>query len=105
MGLRDVVTQLPVPIYLHPDDRTLYDGLPEQVALWFGVEWPAPPPPDRALAHGDVVRVGNCLRCAARAWAQPRQCGVRGPRAAIAGDAIFAGSIGRVDLPAATSTR
>ncbi|HEY2825822.1 MAG TPA: MBL fold metallo-hydrolase [Gemmatimonadales bacterium] len=100
LGVRDVIASLPVPIGLHPADRSLYDQLPEQAETWFGVRWPAPPAPDVVLQHGDTVQVGQ--------WAfevrhvpghSPGSVAFVGHGVAIAGDAVFAGSIGRVDLP------
>ena len=52
-GFRDT----PVPIYLHPADRVLYDRSPAQAAM-FGLTMEAPPPPDHELADGGSVAVG-----------------------------------------------
>jgi glyoxylase-like metal-dependent hydrolase (beta-lactamase superfamily II) len=101
LGVRAVVAHTPVPIYLHPADRALYDRLPEQAALWFDASSiQAPPPPDHALAHGDTVRVGAFdFEVRHVPGHSPGSVAFVGHGSAIVGDALFAGSIGRTDLP------
>ena len=100
MGVRAVVERIPVPVYLHPEDRFLYDRLPRQVEQWYGVEWPAAPTPDRTLAHGDSVRVGQFAFDVRHVPGHsPGSVAFVGHGLAIAGDALFQGSIGRADLP------
>jgi hydroxyacylglutathione hydrolase len=93
-----------VPVYLHPDDQFLYERAVQQGAM-FGLRVQQPPPVDvfydlSPLAIGDLeVRVhhtpghcpgGVCL-----------QIGKKGEpaRHLFVGDTLFAGSIGRTDLP------
>lgn len=88
------------PVYLHPADRVLYDHVPEQ-ALAFGL---APgerlPEPDKALAHGDVLCVGELeFRVRHAPGHSPGSVVFEGPGAVFAGDVLFQGSIGRTDLP------
>jgi glyoxylase-like metal-dependent hydrolase (beta-lactamase superfamily II) len=88
------------PVYLHPADRVLYDHIPEQ-ALAFGLP-PGErlPEPDRALAHGDVLRVGELeFRVRHAPGHSPGGVVFEGAGAAFAGDVLFQGSIGRTDLP------
>lgn len=100
LGVRDVVAARPAPIFLHPADRPLYDRLPEQALAWFGAEWPAPPPPDRSLEHGDVVRVGQFpFEVRYVPGHSPGSVAFVGHGVVIGGDALFQGSIGRTDLP------
>ena len=105
LGVADAKAALAAPIWLHPDDRFLYDGLVEQGRL-FGVSLrPAPPVdafyrPSEALHFGDYqVDVlptpghspgGVCLAIGAAASDR---------RELFVGDTLFAGSIGRTDLP------
>jgi glyoxylase-like metal-dependent hydrolase (beta-lactamase superfamily II) len=89
-----------VPVWLHPADRPLYDGAADQGA-WLGVRAPPPPPPpDRELAHGDTLALGS-LTFEVRhvPGHSPGSVAFVGHGVAFVGDAVFAGSVGRVDLP------
>lgn len=99
MGVRRVKTETGAPIYLHPADRPLYDAVVAQAAA-FGVLAEPQPPPDAAWVHGDVARVGN-LAFAVRHTPghSPGSVTFIGNGVAIGGDVLFAGSIGRTDLP------
>ena len=93
------------PVVLHSDDRPLYDAVVEQ-GFAFGFRVERQPPPDRFYAAGDVFRFG---RYEVRAHHTPGHSPggvcleVAGPDLArpvlIVGDTLFAGSIGRTDLP------
>jgi len=97
---------LNVPIHLHADDQFLYDAAPEQ-ARFFGLRLNAPlPRVDRYYSSGEVIDVGQCE---VRPHHTPGHCpggvclqiGERGQpaRDLFVGDTLFAGSIGRTDLP------
>ena len=47
-----------VPIYLHPEDETLYQNLPIQ-AERFGLQYPPAPPIDHYLEEGQELQVGH----------------------------------------------
>lgn len=102
-GIPAVRAALPdVPIYLHPDDRMLYDAAPEQ-ARAFGMPVPVLPEPDVALVAGDSLAFGEMIRLAV-AMAPGHAPGHvilvdEAGAQALVGDVIFAGSIGRTDLP------
>ena len=99
MGVAAVREATGAPVYLHPADRPLYDNLPAQ-ALWFGLRLPAPPPPDHDLAHGDRLRLGDVeLEVRHVPGHSPGHVVLVGPGCALVGDVVFAGSIGRTDLP------
>ncbi|HET7296648.1 MAG TPA: MBL fold metallo-hydrolase, partial [Gemmatimonadales bacterium] len=88
-----------VPVYLHPGDRVLYDHTVEQ-ALAFGMRAEHLPPPDRALAHGDVLSVGGLTwRVRHVPGHSPGSVAFEGHGVAFVGDVLFQGSIGRTDLP------
>ena len=99
MGIPRLLAEMPLPIYLHPADRRLYDGVPTQGAA-FDIRAEPLPPPDRAWAHGDVARVGG-LEFAVRHTPghSPGSVTFAGHGVALSGDVLFAGSIGRTDLP------
>jgi glyoxylase-like metal-dependent hydrolase (beta-lactamase superfamily II) len=99
LGVPRVAAETGVPVWLHPADRPLYDAVPEQAA-WFGLHAPALPPPDRALAHGDTVRVGDVTFGVRHTPGHsPGSVSFVGPGVVLGGDVLFAGSIGRTDLP------
>ena len=99
LGVRRVVQATGAPVYLHPDDRRLYDGAAAQGA-WFGLKVEPPPAPERELAHGDRVGIGG-LEFEVRhvPGHSPGSVAFVGHGIALVGDAVFAGSVGRVDLP------
>jgi hydroxyacylglutathione hydrolase len=99
VGVGGVVDATGVPVYLHPDDRPLYDGV-EQQGAWLGVGAEKPPPPNRELANGDTLGVGMCSFEVRHAPGHsPGGVAFVGSGIVIVGDTLFAGSIGRTDLP------
>jgi hydroxyacylglutathione hydrolase len=98
-------------IILHAADEPLYDGLPEQPALlgiprgqWraLGFEYEAPPRVDRHWVDGEVYEVGSLsfqvLHCPGHTPGHVVLFETH-ERIAFVGDCLFAGSIGRTDLP------
>jgi glyoxylase-like metal-dependent hydrolase (beta-lactamase superfamily II) len=100
LGVGRVAAETGVPIWLHPADRQLYDAVPEQ-AQWFGMGLETKPPaPERSFAHGDTVRVGNVgFDVRHTPGHSPGSVCLIGHGVALVGDVLFAGSIGRTDLP------
>ena len=87
------------PIYLHPADAPLYAAAPEQ-ALAFGVEIETPPEPDQELQDGQVLQIGAAqLEVRHTPGHSPGHVCLIGDGFALVGDCVFAGSIGRTDLP------
>lgn len=90
-----------VPIHMHPADAPLYERAAMQAA-YYGLPFEDPPPVDIALADGDVLRVGaaafEVLHTPGHA---PGHCVFVADGLLLAGDLLFAGSIGRTDLPLA----
>lgn len=88
-----------VPIYLHPLDRGLYDRADRQAAA-YGLPFEQPPAPDRELAEGDTLTVGSftfdVMHVPGHA---PGHVIFHRDDVAFVGDLVFAGSIGRTDLP------
>ena len=100
VGVAIVAAETRVPIWLHPADRQLYDAVPQQAA-WFGLDLPGRlPSPTRDFAHGDTVCVGSRTFAVRHAPGHsPGSVCLIAPGVALTGDVLFAGSIGRTDLP------
>jgi hydroxyacylglutathione hydrolase len=100
LGVPKIVQETGVSVWLHSADRPLYDAVPEQAA-WFGLAAPQGlPAPDRDMVHGEQLQVGD-LRFDVRhaPGHSPGSVCLLGPGVAFSGDVLFAGSIGRTDLP------
>lgn len=101
LGVAQVHAETGAPVLLHPADLALYDALPDQ-ARWFGLAAKPLPPPDRSLEAGERLRVGTLTFTVACAPGHsPGSVVFVGDGVVFAGDVLFAGSIGRADLPGA----
>jgi hydroxyacylglutathione hydrolase len=88
-----------VPVYLHPADGPLYAAGAAQ-ASFYGLAFEQPAPPERTLADGDRVRVGGLeFEVLHAPGHSPGLVVFHGNGVILAGDLLFAGSIGRTDLP------
>ena len=88
-----------LPIYLHPLDEPLYSMASRQAAL-YGLPFEQPPAADRTLGDGDVLEVGRFRFSVMHAPGHaPGHVVIHGHGMAFVGDCLFAGSIGRTDLP------
>src|SRR5712691_11206585 len=96
---------LGVPVYLHRDDLFLYEQAAAQGAM-FGVDVEAPPPPDIFYSPGHVIAFGGYDvrphhtpgHCPGGVCLQVGKKGRTGKELFV-GDTLFAGAIGRTDLP------
>lgn len=101
LGVERVVEAAGVPVYLHPADLPLYSAMPEQAA-WLGIRPQQAPAPDHELAEGDVLTVGSVsFEVRHVPGHSPGSVALVGRGMAFVGDVLFAGSIGRADLPGA----
>jgi hydroxyacylglutathione hydrolase len=88
-----------VPVYLHSADVPLYAAGATQ-ASFYGLDFDQPGPAERALADGDRVRVGRLEFDVLHAPGHsPGLVVFHGNGVMLGGDLLFAGSIGRTDLP------
>ena len=102
-------------VVLHEADEPLYFALPQQPELlgipraqWrhFGFEYETPPPVERRWQDGEVYKVGELefkvLHCPGHT---PGHVVLFEPneRKVFVGDCLFAGSVGRTDLPGGSS--
>ncbi len=89
-----------VPVHLHPLDLPWYSGMSARAAELYGLPFEQPAPPDRELAEGDVLSIGSLRFTVMHVPGHaPGQVSFNGEGVALAGDLLFAGSIGRTDLP------
>ena len=97
------------PVHLHPADRFLYDAAAEHARM-FGLRVETPPAPDVELADGDELAFGGSSGRDSGGGAieftvrhtpghSPGHVVFIGDGIAFVGDCVFAGSIGRTDLP------
>lgn len=104
-GVAAAKRELGVPVYLHQDDVFLYERVVQQGAS-FGLRIEPQPPIDVFYSPGQIITFGDLE---ARPHHTPGHCpgGVclaiapkgRPPKDLFVGDTLFAGSIGRTDLP------
>ena len=91
----------PVPVHLHPADEPLYVRAARSAAA-YGLPLEQPPAADVAIGEGDSLAVGSLrfdvLHLPGHA---PGHVAFVGEGVAFAGDVLFAGSVGRTDLPLA----
>lgn len=100
-ALSDLVAATSAPVYLHPDDAPLYEAAPQQ-GRFFGYDIAPLPPVSEHLADGQRVAIGE-LSCEVMLLPGHSPGSVafwfEALGVALSGDVLFAGSIGRVDLP------
>jgi len=87
-------------IVLHEDEESLYLNMSAQASM-FGFDLPDPPPPDRLVVHGDELTFGadhrlGIIHCPGHS---PGGISILSEEGVFVGDTLFAGSIGRTDLP------
>jgi hydroxyacylglutathione hydrolase len=88
-----------IPVWLHPNDEPLYRIGGRQAEL-YGIPYEEPPAPDQAFAEGQKVRLGELELDVMHAPGHaPGHVVIHGYGNALVGDCLFAGSIGRTDLP------
>lgn len=88
-----------VPVYLHPLDEPLYRVGGRQAQL-YGIPYEEPPPPDREFADGQIVALGNLSFTVMHVPGHsPGHVVLHAAGHALVGDCLFAGSVGRTDLP------
>ncbi|MEO8089332.1 MAG: MBL fold metallo-hydrolase [Gemmatimonadales bacterium] len=99
LGVGPVRAATGAPIHLHPQDRPIYDALP-QYGGWVGLELEKPPAPDRELAAGQVLKVGGFeFTVRFTPGHSPGSVSFVGEGMVFGGDVLFNGSVGRTDLP------
>ena len=88
------------PFYMHDADKPLLDWYEESGRMFLGVDLGAPPAIDTSAAEGDVLKAGGLeLQVVHTPGHSPGSITLTTPDAIFSGDTLFAGSIGRSDLP------
>jgi len=88
-----------VPVWLHPLDEPLYRVGGRQAQL-YGIPYEEPPAPDCRFVEGEKVKLGSLeLDVIHVPGHAPGHVVIYGHGNALVGDCLFAGSIGRTDLP------
>jgi hydroxyacylglutathione hydrolase len=89
------------PVYMNESDAFLADNLSTQAA-WLGIATPENPGIDTPIREGDILRAGSMEAHVLHTPGHtPGSISVYLPaeNKLIAGDTLFAGSVGRTDLP------
>jgi len=88
-----------VPVFLHEADLLLWRLAPQQAAA-YGLGFDQAPEPGERLRDGDTLRLGSLeFRVLHTPGHAPGHCILHGEGIVLGGDLLFAGSIGRTDLP------
>lgn len=104
-GMARAKAALGVPIHLHRDDLFLYDAAVDHGRM-FGIQVDPLPPVDRFYETGQCIPFGSFEvrphhtpgHCPGGVCLQVGKAGTDGKQLFV-GDTLFAGSIGRTDLP------
>ncbi|HEY6581802.1 MAG TPA: MBL fold metallo-hydrolase [Rubrobacter sp.] len=96
-----LVDEYACPMLMHAEAEPMLEGLPTQ-AMMMGLRFGNVPTVDRHVADEEVVEVGDLrFRSLYTPGHAPGHLAfyVEDERLVLSGDALFAGSVGRVDLP------
>lgn len=98
-GVRLLKERTGAMVYIHADEVDRMLGAPRQAAI-FGLGVSRPPAPDVLVGEADVVPLGDQeFRVLHTPGHTPGHVTFVSGRLAFVGDLIFAGSVGRTDLP------
>lgn len=99
-GIAGIRRQWDVPVHLHPLDGPLYAVLAAKSAATYGIDFEQPDGPHHDLAEGQVLHCGSIPFTVMHVPGHaPGHVSFNAEGVAFAGDLLFAGSIGRTDLP------
>jgi hydroxyacylglutathione hydrolase len=89
-----------VPVHLHPMDLPYYTELSARAAAMYGLDFEQPEPPEHELADGQEMTCGDLRFTVMHVPGHaPGLVAFNGEGISFGGDLLFAGSIGRTDLP------
>lgn len=99
LAAHEVAEAFGAPVLAPDGEQDLWDMASEFCALW-GMSVPQPPPPDEWFTPGGTLRFGSIeLDTLDVRGHSPAGVAYSAPGIVFTGDALFAGSIGRTDLP------
>ncbi len=88
------------PVIVHEAEQEIVRAAKVRAKLFAGIDIEQPPAPDRLLRGGETLHVnGQALTVVHTPGHSPGHITLVGEGFAIVGDVVFAGSIGRTDLP------
>ncbi|RLF99742.1 MAG: MBL fold metallo-hydrolase [Thaumarchaeota archaeon] len=102
LALRDLKNDLGCDFYLHKDDEYLLKLAPHYAKELVGRVIPPPPTPDGWIADGQIIKIGEgfCKILHTPGHPPGSVCFLlEEEKVILTGDTLFAGSIGRTDLP------
>jgi len=100
-AVRALRTRFDVPVFLHEKDVPMFEAGPFQAASW-GLPFEGDEVPAERFTEGQGLRLGELSFTVMHTpghW--PGHVTLHGHGIALVGDCLFAGSIGRTDLPMA----
>jgi len=101
-GVEAVRRATEAPFWIHEAEREILRHGPARAKAMFGIDLPPSPVPDRWLVDGDRLAVGGLtLTVRHTPGHSPGGVCLIGDGLAFVGDTLFAGSIGRTDIPGA----
>lgn len=105
LGVDLIRKRYDVKSYLHHEDQVIWNRLAEDSARWLGTKIEELAEPDVYLNEGDKLFLGDLeFSVLFTPGHSPGSICFIGKEIAFTGDTLFAGSIGRVDLPLSSPT-
>lgn len=100
-AVRALRTRFGVPVFLHEEDVPMFEAGPFQAASW-GLPFDGDEVPAERFTEGQGLRLGELSFTVMHTPGHsPGHVTLHGHGIALVGDCLFAGSIGRTDLPMA----
>jgi glyoxylase-like metal-dependent hydrolase (beta-lactamase superfamily II) len=92
------------PFYLHREDKPLLEWMQESGRMFLGIDLPPPPEVDTEADEGAELHAGDVsLKILHTPGHSPGSISLVGDGHLFSGDTLFAGSVGRTDLPGGDS--
>jgi hydroxyacylglutathione hydrolase len=108
-GVEPLLKELKVPLVAHPDEKMMRSNV-KSIAEMYGmspIEWQNCPEPEIEVRGGETLTIGKCS-CTVlfTPGHSPGHVSFYFPKdnIVVSGDVLFAGSIGRTDLPGGDTT-